>query len=258
MNSFAGNATGSQNEILAALPPGDFDLLALHLLRVQFVRDQVLVGYNQPVDHLLFVEHGVASVDSQPVEREPATQAAMIGREGIVGDLSLFDLRHSANVQVVAYIPGTALRLAGDTIGQALDGIPALQDACTRFAQSLVAQIVLGAACSVQLSLTERCARWIAMTRDRIDEDEISVTHDALSVMLGIRRSGIAFATAALQESGLIRTGRGRLTVLDRAGLGRAARGTALRAGLPGLGAVGTPPRKTLHTSKNGSGADKC
>jgi len=258
LSSFAGETNKPQNEILATLPPGDFERLALHLIRVQFVRDQVLVGYNQPVDHLLFVEHGVASVDSQAVDRDPAPQAAMIGREGIIGDLSLFDLRHSANVQVVAYISGTALRLAGDTIGQALHGSPALRDACTRFAQSLVAQVVQGAACSVQLSLTERCARWIAMTRDRIDEDEIRVTHDALSVMLGIRRSGIAFATAALQESGLIRTGRGRLTVLDRAGLGRAARGTALRAGLPGLGAVGAPQRRTLHATKNGSGADKC
>jgi CRP-like cAMP-binding protein len=85
------------------------------------------------------------------------------------------------------------------------------------------------AACSAQLSLTERCARWMAMTYDRIDGDEIKVTHEALSSMLGIRRSGIAFAMGALQQSGLIRTGRGRFTILDRVGLGRVARGTAPR-----------------------------
>lgn len=218
-----------RNEILAQLPPGHLERLLPSLVRIQFVRDQVLVACNQRADHLLFIEQGIASVEAEPVDADPPVQVAMIGPEGIVGDLSRFDLRQAASVQVTAFLPGIALQLAGDDVERALEASPALFQACVRVTQSLSAQIMQHAACSAQLSLTERCARWMAMTYDRIDGDEIRVTHEALSSMLGIRRSGIAFAMGALQQSRLIRTGRGRFTVLDRAGLGRVARGTAPR-----------------------------
>lgn len=218
------------NKILAQLPASNLERLLPSLVKVQFVRDQVLVACNQRPDQLLFIEQGIASVSGVPADAEPPVQVAMIGPEGIVGDLSRFDLRQAASLQVTAFLPGIALRLAGDEVDRALDASPALRQACVRVTQSLSAQIMQHAACSAQLSLTERCARWMAMTYDRIDGDEIRVTHEALSSMLGIRRSGIAFAMGALQQSGLIRTGRGRFTVLDRVGLGRVARGTAPRA----------------------------
>ena len=240
------------------LPLADRDRLCSNLVQVQFVRDQVLVGYNQPADCFLFIEDGIVSVAPGPVSENPGCQAAMIGREGVVGDLTSFDLRHAANVQVVAYLPGFAMRIAGDKMEQALAASQALQQSCARFAQSVVAQVMQNAACSAQLNVTERLARWMAMTHDRIDGDEIRVTHDALSLMLGIRRSSIAFATAALQQSGLIRTGRGRFTVLDRAGLGRAARNTVLRPeSLHPDGPSSASPRRAAHNAGIGSFAGR-
>lgn len=258
MSFGSGRQPAFQNGILMHLPLADRDRLSSSLVRVQFVQDQVLAGYNQPADCFWFIEDGIVSVASGSADGSPGCQAAMIGREGVVGDLTSFDLRHSAKVQVVAYLPGFAMRIAGDKMEQALAASEPLQQSCARFAQSVVAQVMQNAACSAQLNVTERIARWMAMTHDRIDGDEIWVTHDALSLMLSIRRSSIAFATAALQQSGLIRTGRGRFTVLDRAGLNRTARNTASRADpLYSDGSSSACPMRAAHNAGLGSFAGR-
>ena len=74
------------------------------------------------------------------------------------------------------------------------------------------------AAYNARSTLAERCVRWLLMAHDRIEGDDLPVTHEALSAMLGVRRSGITVATAALQDEGLIRTSRGRIRVVDRSG----------------------------------------
>ena len=223
------------NRLLASLPAREFDQFRASLVRVSLVRGQVLAEHGQPIDHAYFIEHGVVSVLSEPTDEEQGIQVAMIGREGMVGDLSMVDMQHAACSHVVVHIPGVALRLSSGDLRRAIERSPALHTACARFVQSLIAQVMQTAVCNARRSLTERCARWLAMTYDRIEGNEVRVTHEALSVMLGMHRPGVTIAAAALQQAGLIRTGRGRFTVLDRAGLHDVAQGAspALRAASP-------------------------
>jgi len=215
MVSFNDHASTSFNKLLASLPAHEMELLRPYLVRVPLVRDQMLAEHGQPVDHAFFIERGVVSVISEPVDDEDGIQVAMIGREGMVGDLALVDVRHSACARVVVHIPGTALRVAGGDLRRAMESSPALFAACARFVHLLMAQVMQTAACNARRSIAERCARWLVMT------------HEALSSMLGMRRSGVTVAAAALQQAGLIRTGRGRFVVVDLPGLHSVAQGIA-------------------------------
>ena len=213
------------NRLLASLPPPDLDQLRGCLVRVPLVRDQVLAEHGQPIDHAFFVEHGVVSIISEPMDGEDGIQVAMIGREGMFGDLSTVDMRQSACSQAVVHIPGMALRVGVGDLRRAIERSPALRAACAEFARSLMLQVMQNAACHARRSLAERCARWLVMTHERIEGNDVRVTHEVLSALLGMRRTGVTVAAAALQQAGLIRTGRGRFTVLDRAGLHAVAQG---------------------------------
>lgn len=213
------------NKLLASLPPREFEQFKASLVRVSLVRDQVLSEHGQPVDYAYFIERGVVSVLSGPADGEDSIQVAMVGREGLAGDLSLVDMRHAACGQARVHVPGIALRISSENLRRAIARSPALQTACARFVQSLMMQVMQTAVCNARRSLTERCARWLVMTHERIDGNEIFVTHEALSALLGMHRPGVTVAAAALQHAGLIRTGRSRFTVLDRVGLYEVAQG---------------------------------
>lgn len=219
------HASAPLNRLLASLPSGELDQLRGCLIRVPLVRDQVLGEYGQPIDHAFFVERGVISIISEPLDGEDGIQAAMIGREGMFGDLSLVDMRQSACSRAVVQIPGTALRMGVGDLRRAMERSPALHAACAGFVRSLMLQVMQNAACHARRTLAERCARWLVMTHERVEGNEVRVTHEVLSALLGMRRSGVTVAAAALQQAGLIRTGRGRFTVLDRAGLHAVAQG---------------------------------
>ncbi len=215
------------NSLLASLPAHEFDQFKACLVRVSLVRDQVLAEHGQPIDHAYFIEHGVVSIISDATDGESGIQVAMVGREGMIGDLSMVDMRHAACANVVVHIPGIALRLSSGDLRRALERSPALHVACGRFVQSLITQVMQTAVCNARRSLTERCARWLVMTHERVEGNEVQVTHEALSAMLGMHRPGVTVAAAALQQAGLIRTGRGRFTVLDRTGLEAVAQGAS-------------------------------
>ncbi len=221
----ANNVSTPLNRLLASLPAHEYDQFKACLVRVSLVRDQVLVEHGQPVEHAYFIEHGVVSVVSDAADGEGGIQVAMIGREGMVGDVSPVNARNAACANIVVHMPGVAFRLTTQDLRRAIERSPALHLACTRFAQSLLVQVMQTAVCNARRSLTERCARWLVMTHDRVEGNEVQVTHEALSAMLGMHRPGVTVAAAALQQAGLIRTGRGRFTVLDRAGLQDVAQG---------------------------------
>ncbi len=213
------------NNLLASIPAAEIEPFRSSFVRVPLVRDQVLADHGQPVDHAYFIERGVVSIVSEDIDGEGGIQVAMIGREGVVGDFSMVDMRHPAFARAVVHIPGSALRLTGADLHRVLQSSPTLRAACARFVQSLIGQVMQSAAFNARRSLMERCARWLVMTHERIDGNELWVTHESLSAMLGMRRSGVTVAAAALQQAGLIRTGRGRVMVLDRDGLHGVANG---------------------------------
>src|SRR5205085_247129 len=108
-----------------------------------------------------------------------------------------------------------------DTAGfqDAVDTFPVLQDRCRRYLHQVMVETSQAAACNARHELLPRLARWVLATHDRVDGDDLPMTQEYLSLMLGVRRAGVSVATHMLQSKGIIRQSRGRLTVLDRARL---------------------------------------
>jgi CRP-like cAMP-binding protein len=206
------------NAILAGLPPEEFSRLRPLLTRMRLVPDQRLIESGQATEHVFFIEEGIASLMAETEDGSPGVQVAMIGREGLVGGLALLGGSASYGCTVVQ-VPGPALRITVANLLRCFEACPALRGACLQYVQALTRQVMSNAVSNVRHTLAERCVRWLLMAHDRMEEDDLPVTHEALSAMLGVRRSGVTVATTALQGAGLIRTRRGHIRVLDRPGL---------------------------------------
>ena len=229
------------NNVLNSVTLAEWDRLKSCLAPVSLVRKQVLMEHGQPSEHIYFIESGVISLVVKAAPGLEAVQVAMIGREGLVGSLAFGPERHGELLRVpacaraVVNIAGSALRMRVTDLQRAAEAIPALKVACTQAMCSLLGQVMDTASSNIRRNSLERCARWLMMAHERVDHDDVPVTHEGLSEMLGINRPSITVAAAALQEAGLIRMRRGRLTVLDRAGLARVAAGAEPRPPAPAL-----------------------
>ena len=221
------HSAAPRNGILASLPASDLERLRPLLVQVSLVGRQVLAEVGQPGSYVYFMERGIASVIVKPLAGEEGVQVAMIGREGVAGDLAFRSVPQPAPARTVMHLPGEALRMSVGDLRQAFEHSPALHVACMRFAGELMAQVMQTSSSNAQRSLLERCARWLVMTHERNDGNDIRITHEGLSAMLGIGRPSITVAAATLQQAGLIEIGRGRFTVLDRVRLSSLATGGA-------------------------------
>jgi CRP-like cAMP-binding protein len=225
------------NTILAALPQEEIGKLRPYMTRMRLVPHQRLIESGQATEHVFFIEEGIASLVAEPEDGSPGVQVAMIGREGMVGGLALLGGAESYACTMVQ-VPGPALRITVANLLHCFEECPALRDASLQYVQALTRQVMSTAASNARNTLAERCVRWLLMAHDRMEEDDLPVTHEALSAMLGVRRSGVTVATAALQEAGLIRTRRGHIRVLDRPGLEAVAAGRTIRRHTPARAAT--------------------
>ena len=142
-----------------------------------------------------------------------------MGSDGLVGWWVLLDPDAIAPQRVLVQIPGQAWRVAVSDLRAAAERDLVLGGLLLRYAQAAPIQVAQTAACNARHGLSERLARWLLMSHDRTGGDELPLTQEFLGLMLGVRRSGVMVAAATLQQAGLIRYSRGRITVLDRAGL---------------------------------------
>jgi CRP-like cAMP-binding protein len=149
-------------------------------------------------------------------------EVGMIGREGIVGAAALLGGEASAQ-HIVVQAPGTALRMKVAECRAAFEESAAVRAPVLRYVQTLLDLSAQTAACNRLHSIEQRCARWLLMARDRLDDDVMPMTHEFLSTMLGVRRAGVTETVGELHRSGLIQNHRGAVTILDREGLEAAA-----------------------------------
>ena len=201
------------------------------LVPVRLTAGQVLADRGAPLQHLHFVESGLVCFLEGPGSTV-SPQLAMVGADGVVGLLELISGARTAFATAIVQVHGEAFRmnladagllLAGATPQDAAahGGADDQVDAARLAVQSLVRQIMETAAVNARDSLVQRLVRWLLMARVRLGVDEVPVTHEVLGAMLGVRRAGVTVAMTALQVQGLIRTGRGRITLLDIDGLTR-------------------------------------
>jgi CRP-like cAMP-binding protein len=209
------------NRLLASLGNDDFDLLEPHLKSVSLELRKSLEKPNRRIEAVYFPEGGFASVVAiQPNGKE--TEVGLIGREGMTGlPIVLGDDRspHATYIQA----PGKGRCIAAAELRQATRTSPSLRDSLLKFVQAFGVQTAHTAICNVQSRLDIRLARWLLMAHDRIGEETLPITHEFLSLMLGVRRAGVTEALHTLRDQGLIAYGRGQVTVEDRKGMERKA-----------------------------------
>lgn len=216
-SSSLAEAALADSHFLATLDAATREQLAPQMQRVQLKLKQQLYVSGRPIEHVYFP---ITAVISMLAEMDPYSlvEVATIGREGVVG-LPLFLGADVTPGVSFAQIPGEAYCMTAEAFRQAVREPSAFTRQLHRYTQSLLMQIAQGNACNRIHPAPERCARWLLLTHDRVDGDDFVLTQEFLAQMLGERRATVNVVASMLQQAGFIRYGRGRVTILDRAGL---------------------------------------
>jgi CRP-like cAMP-binding protein len=207
-----------KNELLAALPRGDYARMLPNLEHVSLPRGASLYKSGDSIGHVYFPEDALVSLVTHM--RDGATvEVGLIGRDGMVGIPVLLgdDIAFEA---AVVQIAGGALRMSSAAFKENLKrGRSPLLTRLLLYTRVLMKQVAQTAACNGRHTAEKRLARWLLMCHDRAESDEMALTQDFISDVLGVRRAGVSTAAAGLQGEGFIRYSRGRVTILKRRGL---------------------------------------
>jgi CRP-like cAMP-binding protein len=199
--------------------PADYLRLQPHLMPVPFATHQVLHEANQSIEYVCFPESGIASVTT---DGSSQVEVGVIGREGMTG-VPLVLGTDRTPFRCFIQLEGHGLRLAAPNFAVALHESRSFDHRLRLYAQALNVQTCATAFANAEHTLEMRLARWLRMFHDRVDGDDLALTHEFLAMMLGVRRAGVTTTIHLLEGNGLIRGTRGLLKVRDRAGLERLA-----------------------------------
>jgi CRP-like cAMP-binding protein len=177
---------------------------------------------NRPITHVYFPTDSIISMVSDM--EEGTVEVGTVGREGMSG-LPLLLRAHSMATRAYVQVPGYGLRLSAEHLAGLIAECPRFEHLLYLYAQALFDQVAQTAACNRLHSLEARCARWFLMTHDRVGGDILALKQKVIAEMLGVHRPAVTLAAGALQRAGFIRYVRGRVTVIERAGLEEAACG---------------------------------
>jgi CRP-like cAMP-binding protein len=202
-----------RNRLLAAMTPDDFAGLQTHLERVPLELRHVLIRAGESIRHVHFVERGISSVLAEAEQER--IEIGMIGPEGFAGLPVVLGVESSPHVFMVQS-EGEAVRIPAEALQEAIDRSSSLRALLARYVHCFMVLVAQTAYANANYGLESRLARWILMTQDRLGREELPLTHEFMSLMLGVRRPGVTVATHVLEGNGLIQAKRGRITVLDR------------------------------------------
>ena len=209
------------NKLLSSLSTSDFDLLAPHLESVTLGLRKMLEKPNKRIEAVYFPETGFASVVA--VQRGgKEVEVGLIGREGMTG-LPIVLGNHRSPHATYIQASGKGHSIPSSELRQAIQASASLRDALLKFVQAFGVQTTHTAICNARSKMDVRLARWLLMAQDRIQADQLPLTHEFLSLMLGVRRAGVTVALNTLRERKLISYRRGEITINDRKGMTRVA-----------------------------------
>jgi CRP-like cAMP-binding protein len=209
------------NRLLLSLPPRDLKQLAPNLEFIRCEPEQMLLDIDGLLDHLFFPNSGIISAVAVYADGN-VIEMATIGREGYAGVQAFFGAKRSS-ARLLVQIPGSAAKMSRVVFDRAIKSMPSFRGLMLAYVQAFLEQVMVSVACNGRHSLKERLARWLLMMRDRSDADAMSITQDLLAELLAVQRPSLTHAVAELEDAGLIRRGRGEITILDRPGLIKAS-----------------------------------
>jgi CRP-like cAMP-binding protein len=206
----------TDNLILDGLPDGVRASVEPHLTAVELPQSLVLQDAGRPVSQVYFPLSGMVSLLAVTPSGE-SIETGIVGREGVVGGLAVGDL--SSFAQAIVQIEGRALRVGAAHFRALCQEHQPLRERVDRYQAFILTQAQQNTACHALHSLEGRLCRWLLQSEDLIESNQIALTQEFLSYMLGVRRPTVSVAASELQKDGLIQYRRGTIMVLDRAGL---------------------------------------
>jgi CRP-like cAMP-binding protein len=216
--------SSSRNQLLAAMSAADFASLQPHLQPVAMELLKDLERPNRRIEAAYFMEAGIASVVAvQPDESR--AEVGLIGREGMSGIAVVLGGDQSPHATYMQ-VAGEGQRIAASELRKAMDASQSLHTLLLKFTQVFMVQTAHTAVANARANIDKRLARWILMAHDRTQDNTLPLTHEFLSLMLGVRRAGVTEALQSLKRQKLIDTGRNQIVVRDRKGLVRLAEGS--------------------------------
>jgi CRP-like cAMP-binding protein len=206
-----------RNRILAALPLEERTILDPLLEPLVFERRKLLYDPERVIQYVWFVEEGIISILSVLGDGS-AVETLTIGHDGMVG-MPIFNGVELTAEQGMVQAPGHGFRIPARVFRAALPQLPTLSMLLHRFSAFSFTTVAQNSACNRKHAVEQRCARWLLTVHDRTVGDQLHLTHDFISQMLGVRRASVTDTLASLERQGLVATGRNRITVADRSGL---------------------------------------
>jgi CRP-like cAMP-binding protein len=211
------NADLRSNRLLAALPEAEWTRWSPVLERVQMPLGQVLYESGATLGYVYFPLTAIVSL-LYVMENGASAEIAVVGNEGIVG-VSLFMGGESTPSRAVVQSAGTGCRLKAKVMKEEFDKAGPAMHLLLRYTQALLTQMAQTAVCNRHHSLDQQLCRWLLLSLDRLQGNELVMTQELIANMLGVRREGVTEGALKLQKAGLIQYVRGHMTVLDRKGL---------------------------------------
>ena len=206
--------SSTRNRLLQVLPPGELDRLLPHCERVDVHKGEVLIHQGHPLEFAYFPEGGLSSnlavtSDGRKIE------VGCFGFEGMVSTATILGSDRASH-EILVEVGAPWLRMRTDVLREAVQASPALQAVLLRYVQIQILTFSYSALANGAYRIRERLARWLLMAHDRLESDDLALTHDFLSLMLGVQRSGLTLAVQELEGFGMIQAKRALITVVDR------------------------------------------
>ena len=206
-----------QNHLLNALPIGDYKRFASHLELVPMKLGDVLYEPGVQLRYVYFPTTSIVSL-LYVLEDGASAEIAIVGNEGILG-ISLFMGGDTTPSRAVVQSAGHGFRLKAKLLQNEFGRFGPTMHLLLRYTQALITQMSQTAVCNRHHSVDQQLCRWLLLSLDRLQSNELSMTQELIANMLGVRREGVTEAAGKLQDAGLISYRRGQITVVDRPGL---------------------------------------
>jgi CRP-like cAMP-binding protein len=206
-----------QNHLLAALPTSDYERLVLHLELIPLRLGDVLYESGDKLRYVYFPTTSIVSL-LYVMEDGASAEIAVVGNEGILG-ISLFMGGETTPSRAVVQSAGYAFRLKAELLKNEFGRFGPTMHLLLRYTQALITQMAQTAVCNRHHSIDQQLCRWLLLSLDRLASNELTMTQELIANMLGVRREGVTEAAGKLQDAGLIRYRRGKITVLNRPGV---------------------------------------
>jgi CRP-like cAMP-binding protein len=208
------NVSRPTNSLLAALPDAEYQRLAEHLKEVALKRGEVLHEPNTPAQYVYFLDDGVASL-SVSSEDGKELMLSIVGDEGLIGERAIFK-EGVFIIRCEMLTNGAGHRMLPDMFEAEFKRGERLHQLVLNRMEARTTETAQTALCNQVHTIEQRLVRWLLTLADRLHEEELHVTHDHMANMVGVRRASITDAVEILRKAGVIESGRGKVTILDR------------------------------------------